>query len=256
MWRKSIDSPVWKNQNLWRFWSWCLLKATHRETAEMVGYQCVQLQPGEFVFGRHKAAQETGLSEQTIRTCLLHLEKLGNLTIKTTNKFSILTIEKWEDYQSSDQQPTSKSTSSQPAGNQHLTTNKHISTKEQKKEEETPPESCSKPAGSNGSQPTKKYSGSFEAFWKAYPGPRKGSKWKAYKSWQAIGKNKLVTVTEIMAALSAQVEADHFIGERGDDFTPNAVTWLNGRRWEDEIACDRGQELASWDELMEEDTRQ
>lgn len=56
------------------------------------------------------------MSERTIRTCLQHLETMQNLTIKTTNKFSIITITNWDTYQSredindqqSDQHPTSK----------------------------------------------------------------------------------------------------------------------------------------------------
>jgi hypothetical protein len=109
------------------------MKATHRETADMVGYQCVQLQPGEFVFGRKKAAEETGLSERTIRTCLVALENLGNLTIKTTNKFSILTVVKWEDYQQGGQQTTNETTSKRPANDQQATTNKNNNTKEEEK---------------------------------------------------------------------------------------------------------------------------
>lgn len=157
LWRKSLDSAVWKNPNLWRFWTWCLMKATHKETADMVGYQCVQLQPGEFIFGRKKACLETGLSEQTIRTCLVSLEKLGNLTIKTTNKFSVLTIVKWEDYQDCNQQVTSKPTNNQPATNQLVTTNKNNNTRtqeEEKKSERAKALSTDNSAESSGHRPS------------------------------------------------------------------------------------------------------
>ena len=70
LWRRSFDSAVWKNPKLWRFWTYCLLKATHKPIDLMVGFQRVHLEQGQFIFGRGTAAQDTGLSEQNIRTCL------------------------------------------------------------------------------------------------------------------------------------------------------------------------------------------
>jgi hypothetical protein len=70
------------------------------------------LQPGQFIFGRRKASAETGLSEREIRTILELLKSLQNITIKTTNKFSVITIVNWHTYQSgtdeNDQQATNK----------------------------------------------------------------------------------------------------------------------------------------------------
>jgi len=92
------------------------LKASYKEYDAIVGLQRVHLLPGQFIFGRRKAAEETGLSEREIRTIVELLKKSGNLTIKTTNKFSIITIINWPTYQAdvegndqlNDQQPTSK----------------------------------------------------------------------------------------------------------------------------------------------------
>ncbi len=116
LWRKSLDAGWIKNHKLWAFWTYCLMKATHKEFDEIVGLQVVHLIPGQFVFGRKKASKETGLTEREIRTILAFLRNAGNLTIKTTNKFSIITIINWPTYQGdtsendqlSDQPPTSK----------------------------------------------------------------------------------------------------------------------------------------------------
>ena len=245
LWRKSLDSPVWKNPNLWRFWSWCLLKASHRETAELAGYQCVQLNPGQFLFGRKVASQETGLSERSIRTSLHSLEKLGKLTIEPTNKFSVLTIVKWEDYQHCDQQATTKMTSKRPASDQQATTFKND--KNVKKKEESPTDSCSGRSVPNAKSP---YSESFEMFWKAYPPTRKGSKYKASVAWKKIGQSKLTKFQTIMDALTRQIDAAHFVNNKGEDFTPNAVTWLNGRRWEDDISGAAVHKEKTWEELL------
>jgi hypothetical protein len=102
LWRKSNDAGWIKNHKLWAFWTWCLMKATHKEFDAIVGLQVIHLMPGQFIFGLKKASVETGLTIREIRTILEFLKKAGNLTIKTTNKFSIITIINWPIYQSND----------------------------------------------------------------------------------------------------------------------------------------------------------
>ena len=116
LWRKSLDAGWIRNHKLWAFWTYCLLKASHKEFDTIVGLQIIHLMPGQFIFGRKKASKETGLTEREIRTILELLRKAGNLTIKTTNKFSIITIINWPTYQGdvsendqlNDQLPTNK----------------------------------------------------------------------------------------------------------------------------------------------------
>lgn len=102
LWRKSLDAGWIRNHKLWAFWSYCLLKASYKEFDAIVGLQVVHLMPGQFVFGLHVASKETGLSIQEIRTIVDFLRKAGNLTIKSTNKFSVITIINWPTYQGDD----------------------------------------------------------------------------------------------------------------------------------------------------------
>lgn len=93
-----------------------LLSASWQDT-EFLGHK---IHAGECVFGRKKAAQELGLSERQVRTALDHLRKSGEIsTTKTTNRFSIIKIEKWSFYQGreteSDHQNDQASTSKRPA---------------------------------------------------------------------------------------------------------------------------------------------
>jgi len=141
LWRKSVDSGLMQNHKLWVFWTWCLMKASHKKRKQMVGMQMVDLNPGDFIFGRKAASKELKLSEQTIRTCVQNLKKLQNLTIKVTNKFSIISVVNWGIYQVDEnninQHINHQVTSNQPTSNQQLTTNKNVSIKEC--EEEQPP---------------------------------------------------------------------------------------------------------------------
>lgn len=119
LWRKSLDAGWLQNHKLWTFWTYCLMKANHRENFKViVRNQEIILQPGQFIFGRKVAADETGLTEREIRTVLAFLANAGNLTIRTTNRFSIITIVNWPIYQSSesenDQQNDQQTTSKRP----------------------------------------------------------------------------------------------------------------------------------------------
>jgi uncharacterized protein YdaU (DUF1376 family) len=68
----------------------------------------------------------------------------------------------------------------------------------------------------------------FELFWKSYP--RKISKDSAKKSWLKINPDDEL-MEKIVKAVSYQK-----LSEREEKFIPHASTWLNGKRWEDEIA--------------------
>lgn len=102
LWRKSLEGGWLQNPELWTFWTWCLLKASHKVIVVRVGFQEITLEPGQFVFGRLKASKELKMSERKIRSCIDFLRKAENLTIKTTNKFSIITIVNWTIYQGDD----------------------------------------------------------------------------------------------------------------------------------------------------------
>lgn len=72
---------------------------------------------------------------------------------------------------------------------------------------------------------------SFDAFWTAYP--RKVAKDKARKAFRKINPNAEL-LAEMLRAVDAQKKAKDWLKE-GGQFIPHPVTWLNGRRWEDEL---------------------
>lgn len=117
--RQLLDNPIFKNDKLFRVFMYCLLKASHSKHDQLVGDSIVNVNPGQFVTGRKAISSSTGLTEQNVRTALVKLEKLSILTIKPTNKYSVVSITNWDKYQQINQQVTSK----QPASNQQVTTN-------------------------------------------------------------------------------------------------------------------------------------
>jgi hypothetical protein len=116
--RQLLTNGWLKNHKVLTFWIYCLLKAVHKPTKAIIGFQEIHLLPGQFIFGRKKASKETRLSERQIRTCCEFMKKAENLTIKTTNKFSIITVVNWHIYQSgqveNDQQSDQQATNNRP----------------------------------------------------------------------------------------------------------------------------------------------
>jgi len=121
LWRKSLDTAIFNNPNAWLFWCYCLMKAAHKKRTVLHGNQTVVLEPGQFIFGRNKASHETGLSEQNIRTCAKVLDAMEYITIKPTNKFSIITVINWDIYQpelnQTNQQSNQQITNKEPTDN-------------------------------------------------------------------------------------------------------------------------------------------
>ena len=126
LFRKLLRSPIWDNEKALKIWIWCLLKATHIDREQLVGQQIIQLQKGQFIFGREKASKELSMTESTIYKYIKLLEKLQMISIKSNNKFSVVSIEKWEEYQveelKSQQQNNNKITTKEQQSN----TNKNV----------------------------------------------------------------------------------------------------------------------------------
>lgn len=119
LYRCLMDSSVFANPNILKVWIWCLLKASHSERQQLVGLQVVDLKEGQFIFGRKKAAEKLCMKESTVWKCMKTLENLGNISINSNNKFSVITVEKWGDYQGDD---TPSVTTKEQQSNNNVTT--------------------------------------------------------------------------------------------------------------------------------------
>jgi len=85
-------------------------------------YHGHEIKRGQAVIGRKKLSERSGISEQTIRTCLARLEQTGEIIREATNQFTIITICNYEHYQAKNEQANQQSTNNQPTTNQQLTT--------------------------------------------------------------------------------------------------------------------------------------
>lgn len=104
--RKSVHSQVFQSEGLWKLWSWCLLRANHKDAWISIktgrGTAEVLVKRGEFLFGRKSAAKALKKNESTIYKRMMKLKSMGNLDIKSNTHYSIVTIINYELYQGSE----------------------------------------------------------------------------------------------------------------------------------------------------------
>lgn len=85
---------------------------------------------GQVVTGLKKLSTSAGLSIQQTRTSLKKLVSTNEITIKSTNKYSVITIEKYGDYQrkneESNKQTNNQTTNEQQTNNKRITTTKEL----------------------------------------------------------------------------------------------------------------------------------
>jgi hypothetical protein len=128
LWRKSKDSTVFAHEGVWKLWCLCLMKANHEGAEVSVPgiLKPVKLKPGQFITGRNslhydyhqghlkkKYRRKAAPSVITVYRWLIHLKNMQLLNIKTFNKFSIITIINWNQYQQNEQQVNNRRTSNE-----------------------------------------------------------------------------------------------------------------------------------------------
>jgi len=217
VYRKVIESQVFQNEGLFKVFMWCLLKANHKGQWVQVktgkGTTEVWVEPGQFIFGRFKAAKKLKMNPETVRKRMMKLKTMQNLTMSSTRQYSLVTIVNWEFYQGHDE----KVPCEVPSKYHPSTTNKNVKNKE-----------------SIGHFDLE----GFDAFWKVYP--RKVKKKESLKVWEKLKPDEQLTQI-IIAAVEKQKTSEW--KDRDKKHIPHPSTWLNGERWNDEI-----EQPQRWDE--------
>lgn len=99
-----------------------ILTASFKETCWMDTI----IHKGELVTTNKRLADDLGLSVKQVRTALKKLERTGELAIKATNKYSLITVVNWEDYQCYEEENGKQKGNQKANEGQHLKNNKNI----------------------------------------------------------------------------------------------------------------------------------
>lgn len=100
-----------------------LLLIASYEDGEYLGNK---IKRGQAIIGTVETANQLGITRQQLRTALSKLEKSGEISKKTTNKFTLITIENYNKYQDVTLISNQRATNEQPTDNQRATTLKNV----------------------------------------------------------------------------------------------------------------------------------
>jgi hypothetical protein len=123
LWRKIKETAFYKKPLICHLANHLVMSANIKDTETIFNGSPFMVKRGQCIVGRKKLAEETGLSEQEIRTALQSLNKCHFVTSKSTNRYTLITVTKYEKYQPN--QPADQP-AEQPAINQPSTTSKEV----------------------------------------------------------------------------------------------------------------------------------
>lgn len=119
--RRFLDWEWYGEPNMVALFIHILLSANY----EPKRWKGIEVERGQFITSLQSLSDAIGVSVMKVRTCLKRLEETGEITAKTTNKYSIITICKYGSYQ-----PQNSDTNKQVT-NKQQTDNKQITIKQQ-----------------------------------------------------------------------------------------------------------------------------
>lgn len=116
--RKIIDWEWYNDVNTTRVFIHLLMTANHKNK----NWRGIVIKRSQIVTSRSKLAEETGLTEQQVRTSLNRLKSTSNITSTSTSKYTVITVCNYGTYQDikTEHQPALQP-ALQPASNQQAT---------------------------------------------------------------------------------------------------------------------------------------
>lgn len=234
---KILQWEWYSDINTFRLFIHLLLKANYKDL-HFEGHTILR---GQLVTSLPKLASQTGLTVRQIRVSLDRLKMTGEVSSSSYPRYRVITVIKYDEYQSDGRQNGSQMTGEMSVSGQardRLMTGSrqardrlmtasidNIEYIEQVEEIEKI-DNKTLPQGGKDSF----LEDSFNTFWACYP--KKVDKQEAKKAWRKLKPNPDLA-DEIMSGLSKWTESYDWQKDDGR-YIPYPATWLNKRRWEDD----------------------
>lgn len=126
--RSIFDSWVFADPKTLKIWLWMIGKARHKKGYIPLnsgkGVIAIEINRGQFVFGRNKAAEALFMDGQYIYRKIKEFEKKEMIKIDSNNQYSIITICKYDEYQSNIVE------NEQPMNNQRTTNEQQLNSEQ------------------------------------------------------------------------------------------------------------------------------
>lgn len=108
VWRSILETPLWTNPKLQRLFFWVLLRANYKTKEVFPTTEKIMLQPGQFVTSYPHISKELRISVGSVKTYLDLLKSENIIETKPTNKYTVITIQNWNELQNPEKKNESK----------------------------------------------------------------------------------------------------------------------------------------------------
>lgn len=201
------DKPFTKGQA----WIDMILECNHSDHKVNIGNELIRCNRGESLYSLDTWAKRWGWHKSRVRRFLELLKKDSMIDLKSEHNTTHLIILNYNTYQGS------RNTNRTPIERSRNTS-------------ETLPTPNNKDKNVNKEKNDNKYSERFEEFWSAYP--KKIGKGGAYRRWLQLKCEKNGLFEILMSGLNKQLPS---MLKKEIRFVPHPETWLNQKRWDDDV---------------------
>jgi len=122
LYRSLKNNPIMGQPDYLAVWIFLLLSVNHKDADFIFNNQKITIKAGSFITGRNKIAKILKVNSSKVERILKYLEIEHQIEQQTTNKFRIISICNWREYQESEQQ------NEQPVNNQRTTSEQPVNT--------------------------------------------------------------------------------------------------------------------------------
>lgn len=126
--RRLLDWEWFSGENMLKAWIWLLLSANYEDKR----WNGITIRRGQMVLSLSRMADSLGISVQQARTILMRLKSTGEITSESTNRYTIVTISKYDTYQESDKVGVEFEQQAEQQSNNKQSTSQATTTKEYK----------------------------------------------------------------------------------------------------------------------------
>ena len=237
---RSITQWRWYHDaNTFRVFFHLMLTANYEDK----DFENITVKRGERVISYSKLAVELSLSERNVRTAIKHLKETGEVTVRAYRKFSVITVNNYDEYQAGDRLLTDN----RQASDRQVTLNRQASdnneTKINKdKQSNKDKQYISSPDKSDGVRvsfsetkknkpPQSQLEKDFEECWKIYP--KKEGKAEAKRAYIRFAGNDPDLKAKVISGIRNYLEEIRITG-KNYQFIQKGSTYFRNEHWNDE----------------------
>ena len=131
---RKLKEKGWYNRSEYvHLWIHLLMEANHKGKEFFFAGENIVLKPGQMVTGRKSLSAVTGISESKVQRILKCFENEQQIEQQTTNKFRLISLPNWKEYQLSEQQSEQQMNNKRTTSEQQVNTNKNDNNKKNEK---------------------------------------------------------------------------------------------------------------------------